>query len=573
MDVRSRIQRDIFEETLRLFDKAAAEGLAESGKAADDMFLDEIRRNNAVFSAFRTHRMQNDLASRLLDEDGNLKSFDRWVRDVRGMTSHYCGSWLRTEYDTAVIRAHRAADWRHFEDEADVFPNVRWMPTTSPNQDPLHRQYWEARLTLPVNHPFWNDHRPGDRWNCKCSLRQTDEPADDSVICKFYPVKAQPGLDNNPAADGKLFSDSHPYYTKAYHGAEKAVETMVRDTMKRNRSEEESNDIQERWNQRRKIRKMAKTWAEPIPEGAMKSDAEQAAEIILKTFGKDYKLPRISVSDLGKKTKRGLVLADYSNVSDTIRINGNKTAMKEYVDLSRKSVEWGWHSQKNTILHELSHQVHSKYDGKFSYRGQESVRLDRKYIKKNLSEYAAANASEYEAELISGILSGKKYPDRIIAQSVFARDKGQFGKILVDRGRDLSPEAVSARRAENRALAKDLEEWYKGKMPETTVGNNMARRFTVQRVDGETVIVNKTFYNKMISSYNNDLFYADKLDKARIAHNLIQDARYVRTEKPEHEKHSEEMFKVYERVYDDIVYEFKVKVTSDERFLYYMKRK
>lgn len=227
MDVRSRIQRDIFEETLRLFDKAAAEGLAESGKAADDMFLDEIRRNNAVFSAFRTHRMQNDLASRLLDEDGNLKSFDQWVRDVQGMASHYCGTWLRTEYDTAVIRAHRAADWKHFEDEADVFPNVRWMPTTSPNQDPLHRQYWEARLTLPVNHPFWNDHRPGDRWNCKCSLRQTDEPADDSVIRKFYPVKAQPGLDNNPAADGKLFSDSHPYYTKAYQGVEKAAETMV----------------------------------------------------------------------------------------------------------------------------------------------------------------------------------------------------------------------------------------------------------------------------------------------------------------------------------------------------------
>lgn len=229
MDVRNRIQQDIFEETLRLFNRAASEGLAEAGNAGDidDAFLAELRRNNAVFSAFRTHRMQNDMASRLLDGDGNLKSFDRWVRDIRGMTSHYCGSWLRTEYDTAVIRAHRAADWRHFEDEADVYPNVRWMPTTSPDQDPLHRQYWEARLTLPVNHPFWNDHRPGDRWNCKCTLRQTDEPADDSVIRRFYPVKAQPGLDNNPATDGKLFSDSHPYYTKAYPGAEKAAETMA----------------------------------------------------------------------------------------------------------------------------------------------------------------------------------------------------------------------------------------------------------------------------------------------------------------------------------------------------------
>lgn len=29
---------------------------------------------------------------------------------------------------------------------------------------------------LPVDDPFWNLHHLGDRWNCKCSLEQTDEP-------------------------------------------------------------------------------------------------------------------------------------------------------------------------------------------------------------------------------------------------------------------------------------------------------------------------------------------------------------------------------------------------------------
>lgn len=164
--------------------------------------------------------MQNEVAARLIDGRGKLKSFDRWKEDVRGITNHFVGSWLRTEYNTAVIRAHQAADWQHFIDEADVYPNVRWMPTTSPNQDPLHRQYWESKLTLPVNHPFWDEHHPGERWNCKCMLKQTDEPANDSVIKDFYQVAPQKGLENNPGKDGSLFSDSHSYFPKSCSSCE-----------------------------------------------------------------------------------------------------------------------------------------------------------------------------------------------------------------------------------------------------------------------------------------------------------------------------------------------------------------
>lgn len=198
---------------MRKFNGAAAEGIAESGNYnVSDAFLESIRKGNEVFSAFKTHRMQNEIAAKLLDNKGSLKSFDRWSQDVKGLTNHFVGSWLKTEYNTAVIRAHRAADWQHFVDEADVYPNVRWMPTTSPNQDPLHRHYWEKKLTLPVNDPFWNEHHPSDRWNCKCTLKQTDEPVNDSAIREFKPVPAQKGLENNPGKDGKLFSDKHSYF-------------------------------------------------------------------------------------------------------------------------------------------------------------------------------------------------------------------------------------------------------------------------------------------------------------------------------------------------------------------------
>ena len=135
---------------------------------------------------------------------------------------------MRTEYDTAVLRAHQAADWRQFAEVKDVLPNLRWMPTTSVTPDKAHRMYWEAKLTLPQDHPFWNEHRPGDRWNCKCYLEATDDPVRGShLIEEKDQPKPNRGLDNNPGQDRKLFSDTHPYIKNAYRGAEKAVEEFI----------------------------------------------------------------------------------------------------------------------------------------------------------------------------------------------------------------------------------------------------------------------------------------------------------------------------------------------------------
>ena len=234
LNVEDDIQRDAFEEMLRIFNEAAVAGVLASKKTPPRMerFLEQLKYNNEVFSAFKVHRMQNDMAARMVDENGQLKPFDKWKRDIEDIADHYCNRWLQTEYDTAVLRAHQATDWLQFEDEKDVYPNVRWMPTTSPNPDQYHKQYWRVKLTLPIAHPFWKSHRPGDRWNCKCSLRQTDEPATTEAAADFKPIPSQPGLDNNPADDGKLFSDSHPYYTEAYPGAKKAAEKAVKQNKK-----------------------------------------------------------------------------------------------------------------------------------------------------------------------------------------------------------------------------------------------------------------------------------------------------------------------------------------------------
>lgn len=206
----------MWREVLRVLNEATVSGLLQSSAPTHrDSFLAALRHSNEVFAAFKVHSMSERMAARLLNPDGTLKPFRQWADDVKSISSHYVGAWLRTEYDTALIRAHNAADWQQFIRDADVMPNLRWMPTTSPMPESSHRAFWERKLTLPVSDPFWNEHHPGDRWNCKCSLEQTDDPATPELKAEFAGEAPQPGLTNNPGKDGHTFSQDHPYFPKS----------------------------------------------------------------------------------------------------------------------------------------------------------------------------------------------------------------------------------------------------------------------------------------------------------------------------------------------------------------------
>lgn len=158
------IELQMFRAVWDTLDIATDKGFGK--RPADDPdhdFYEELKRNNAVFAAFKVHRMQNDMAALLLDSNGVLKPFERWAKEVMPIADHQIYQWLETEYDTAIIRAHQAANWRQFEREKDVLPNLKWMPSTSLHPGADHRRFWGT--IRPIDDPFWNNHRPGDRWN------------------------------------------------------------------------------------------------------------------------------------------------------------------------------------------------------------------------------------------------------------------------------------------------------------------------------------------------------------------------------------------------------------------------
>lgn len=229
-NVEDEIYPELYEAARDTFERALQEGYPiEDVDDADTLFRQALKDDADVFAAFRTHRMQNDIASQLLDENGKLKEFRRFQEDAESVIGTYNNHWLRTEYDTAVLRARYAADWKRFSRNADILPNLKWMPTTSADPDVFHMEYWRIGLTLPKTHPFWKDHHPHDRWGCKCDLEETDDPV--TGIIPEVDYKPSPGLENNPGLEPELFSHTHPYYEKAYPGAEKAVEKMIHYTV------------------------------------------------------------------------------------------------------------------------------------------------------------------------------------------------------------------------------------------------------------------------------------------------------------------------------------------------------
>lgn len=210
---------DLFKATRDIFSEATANGMARSNFPQildNEEFLKQYLKSVEAFSAFRTLKYNSVLASMLYDSDGNLRSWEDFKYVTEPVSAKFNEVWLETEYNTAILRGEQAADWQRFERDRDIMPNLRWMPTSSAEPREEHAIFWRMGLTLPVDDPFWNEHHPGDLWNCKCWLEQTtDEPTDEADIPSEADMpEPSKGLKSNSGKTAEMFDKSHPYYPK-----------------------------------------------------------------------------------------------------------------------------------------------------------------------------------------------------------------------------------------------------------------------------------------------------------------------------------------------------------------------
>ena len=128
-----------------------------------------LERSNYVFSGLKTFHELNEAFPSLLDENGNRKTFKRFLNDVRKIDETYNSNYLRAEFNFVQASAEMAAKWERFMQDGDRY-YLQYRTAGDAKVRPTHAEM--AGITLPASDPFWAEFYPPNGWGCRCSVVQ-----------------------------------------------------------------------------------------------------------------------------------------------------------------------------------------------------------------------------------------------------------------------------------------------------------------------------------------------------------------------------------------------------------------
>lgn len=171
--------RRLVEETASFLAKGIERGILE--ESPTEAMVASLRESAGVFSGFKTFHEMKEAAGLLLDENGNLKPFERFSNDVQKINDAYNKHYLRTEYDFAVRSAEAAARWEDQQDDGGGRYLLQYRTAGDSKVRESHRKL--EGITLPPSDPFWDKYYPPNGFNCRCTVakvRAAKYPATDS---------------------------------------------------------------------------------------------------------------------------------------------------------------------------------------------------------------------------------------------------------------------------------------------------------------------------------------------------------------------------------------------------------
>lgn len=134
-----------------------------------DRMRQRLQRSDYIFSGIKTFHELNEAFPSLLDENGDRKTFERFLNDVRKIDQTYNHHYLEAEYNFVQASAEMAAKWDDYADDGDRY-NLQYRTAGDGKVRPEHAAL--NGVTLPQSDPFWETYYPPNGWNCRCSVVQ-----------------------------------------------------------------------------------------------------------------------------------------------------------------------------------------------------------------------------------------------------------------------------------------------------------------------------------------------------------------------------------------------------------------
>lgn len=159
--------------------KGIEQGISVSSPS--ELLVSRLKESAGVFSGFKTFHEMNEAASMLLDEKGNIKPFEHFLNDVQTINKEYNESYLRSEYNFAVLSSEKATRWEELSDDGGGRYLLQYRTA---NDDKVRESHAELHgITLAPSDPFWESYYPPNGWWCRCTVvkvRASKYPATDS---------------------------------------------------------------------------------------------------------------------------------------------------------------------------------------------------------------------------------------------------------------------------------------------------------------------------------------------------------------------------------------------------------
>ena len=134
-----------------------------------DIMRQRLSRSNYVFSGMKAFHELNEVFPSLLDENGNRKTFERFLKDVQSIDATYNSNYLRSEFNFVQASAEMAAKWEGFMQDGDRY-YLQYRTAHDNKVRPEHAAL--HGVTLPITDSFWEEYYPPNGWNCRCTVVQ-----------------------------------------------------------------------------------------------------------------------------------------------------------------------------------------------------------------------------------------------------------------------------------------------------------------------------------------------------------------------------------------------------------------
>lgn len=181
-----------------------------------DVMRRRLQRSNYVFSGMKAFHELNEAFPSLLDENGNRKTFERFLKDVQSIDATYNSNYLRSEFNFVQASAEMAAKWEGFMQDGDRY----YLQYRTANDGKVRPEHAALHgVTLPITDSFWEEYYPPNGWNCRCTVVQVRKsrypatPHDEAVALGEEALQRDTkGMFRfNPGKQEKAVPDYNPY--------------------------------------------------------------------------------------------------------------------------------------------------------------------------------------------------------------------------------------------------------------------------------------------------------------------------------------------------------------------------